>query len=219
MRFPRQRGSTSVMVRVFIPNSLSTVGAGCTGLTYASTNLSIGWIRELGASFTAYTGANIVSCSPGSWADPGSGKIGFCPVDATNYPGLYELQFHDGTAFGSQDLSQNVIINILELTTAALNIGPNAVMIALVPWNYQDGAAMGLTNLDTTVSHGALSGVIEGTLTLQQVMMLLLAQAAGKSTGLGTGTVNARNQADSKNRIAATYDANGNITGVTLDLT
>ena len=91
MRFPRQRGSTSVVVRVFIPNSLSNTGAGCTGLTYASANLAVAYSRELQNGFTQITGANLVSCTPGSWANPGTGKLGFIAVDATNFPGLYEI--------------------------------------------------------------------------------------------------------------------------------
>ena len=77
MRFPRQRGSTSVMIRVFIPHSLSTVGAGCTGLTYASTNLAIAYSRELQNGFTQITGANLVAiATPGAWVSPGTGKLG-----------------------------------------------------------------------------------------------------------------------------------------------
>lgn len=156
MRFPRQRGSTQNSVRVFIPDNTASNGAGLTGLTSASTNLTVAWVRQLGALVT-YTGANIVSCTPGSWADPGSGKIGFVVVDGTSMPGLYELQFTDaGTAaFGAQDASDNIIINIYEVTTAVLKIGPNMVLIPLVPWNYQDGVRMGLTALPNASPSGS----------------------------------------------------------------
>jgi hypothetical protein len=59
--------------------------------------------------------------------------------------------------------------------------------------------------------------VVEGSLTLRQVARLLLAALAGKSGGGGTTTVNFRDNADSKNRITATVDSNGNRTAVTLD--
>ena len=223
MRFPRQRGSTSVMIRVFIPHSLSTVGAGCTGLTYASTNLAVAYSRELQNGFTQITGANLVAiATPGAWVNPGTGKLGFAPVDATNYPGLYEIQFPDNAAaFGAGDLSQNIIINIIELTTTVLNIGPNGVMIPLVPWNYQDGAAMGLTNLDVAVSSRAtvatiLAGNVEDSVTVAHAMQAILAACAGKSDGGGSATIHFRNQADSKNRITATVDSNGDRTAITL---
>jgi hypothetical protein len=155
MRFPRKRGSTSVMVRVYIPGSLSNTGAGCTGLTSASANLAIAFSREKQEGFTQISGANIVTIAHiGTWVDPGTGKLGFKAVDATNFPGLYEIHFpNDAAAFAvGNGTDQNVIINILELTTSLLGIGPNAVLIPLVPWDYQDGASMGLTNLDAAVS-------------------------------------------------------------------
>jgi len=59
--------------------------------------------------------------------------------------------------------------------------------------------------------------VIEGTLTFRKLMKILLAFAAGKSTGGGTATITFRDNADTKARITATADANGNRTAVTLD--
>ncbi|MFA6054041.1 MAG: hypothetical protein WC769_01575 [Thermodesulfovibrionales bacterium] len=159
MRFPRKRGSTSVIVRVFIPDNTSTTGAGLTGLTYQSTNLAISYSRELQNGCTQITGVNILDITTiGTWLDPTAGKVRFKAVDATNAPGLYELQFADAAAFGTGDLSQNVIINVLELTTIALKIGPNMVMIPLVPWDYQDGIRMGLTGLANAVP-GAENGL------------------------------------------------------------
>ena len=145
------------MVRVFIPNSASVTGGGLTGLTGSSTNIRISFVREIGAVVSYSTSTNILTiATPGTWADPGAGKIRLGAVDATAFPGLYEMQFEDSaTAFGTVDASQSVTINIWENSTTALNIGPNMVLIPLVPWDYQDGAGMGLTRLDTTVSSRA----------------------------------------------------------------
>lgn len=150
MRFPRQRGSTSVMITIFIPDNSRTDGGGLTGLTNASTNLRIAYRRELDATFTTYSGANIEQQTTiGTYQAPStSSKIRFKEIDSTNAPGEYELHFHDSaTAFGAGDTSQSVVVNILETSTAVLHIGPNAVLIPLVPWNYQDGVRMGLTAL------------------------------------------------------------------------
>lgn len=158
MRFPRQRPSTSVMIRVFIPDNSVTTGAGLTGLTSASTNLTIAFIRELDGSATTYTGANIeAQTTIGTYEAPtSSSKVRFKAVAATAMPGLYELQFHDSaTAFGAGDTSQNIIINVYEATTTALKIGPNACLIPLVPWNYQDGVRMGLTALPNAAAEAA----------------------------------------------------------------
>ena len=58
---------------------------------------------------------------------------------------------------------------------------------------------------------------MEGAVTAREQMNIQTAFAAGKSNGGGTATINFRDQADSKNRIAATVDANGNRTAIAVD--
>lgn len=61
---------------------------------------------------------------------------------------------------------------------------------------------------------------IEVGLTLRQAQRVQAAAAAGELSGAATTTVTIRNaQADSKDRIVATVDADGNRTAVTLDVT
>lgn len=63
--------------------------------------------------------------------------------------------------------------------------------------------------------------VVEGVLTARQLVRGFFAALLGKSSGHVTGgpsTPKYRDSADSKNRIDATTDADGNRTGVTLDL-
>ncbi len=161
MIYPRKRGATSVMIRVFIPNNSVTTGAGLTGLTNVSTNLTIAYIRELDSASTSYTGANIeAQTTIGTFQAPStSAKIRFKVVDATNFPGVYELQFHDSaTAFGTGDTSQHISINIYEASTSALLIGPNMIQIPLVPWDPTDSVRMGLTALPNAAA-GASGGV------------------------------------------------------------
>ena len=62
-----------------------------------------------------------------------------------------------------------------------------------------------------------LDDAVEGSLTLRQILRILLAGVAGESTGGGGSTINFRDVADTKNRISATVDANRNRTAVTLD--
>jgi len=59
--------------------------------------------------------------------------------------------------------------------------------------------------------------IIEGALTLRHVLKIALSALAGKSTGGGTSTIRFRDNADSKARITATVDANGNRTSITID--
>lgn len=61
--------------------------------------------------------------------------------------------------------------------------------------------------------------VAESTYTARQLLRAFLAALANRTTGGGTGTCNFRDAGNTKNRIVATVDANGNRTGVTLDLT
>jgi hypothetical protein len=62
-----------------------------------------------------------------------------------------------------------------------------------------------------------LDEVIEGATTFRQMLRLILSVLAGKSSGGGTVTLTFRDLADSKNRITATVDANGNRTTMVLD--
>lgn len=100
------------------------------------------------------------------------------------------------------------------------------VLAQVVPWDPQSATNMGLTNLDATVSSRSshtvadiLAGVIETGLTLAQALRGLLAEALGKIGGVGTNTVTARAAiTDAKVRVTATLDAQGNRTGVAVDL-
>jgi hypothetical protein len=59
--------------------------------------------------------------------------------------------------------------------------------------------------------------ILEGSITRDQAQRIILAAAANKSHGGGTATVGFQDVAGSKDRIAATLDANGNRVSVTLD--
>jgi len=67
------------------------------------------------------------------------------------------------------------------------------------------------------IATAVMASVIENSLDLTEVMRLVLAASAGKVNGAATTTVNIRDTADTKNRIQATVDADGNRTAVTLD--
>lgn len=90
--------STSNIIRLKIINT--STGNGYTGLTSGSANLRIAAIADNAASTTAYTqaGATIESITTlGTYAAPTATKVRFKEVDATNHPGIYELQFSNAT--------------------------------------------------------------------------------------------------------------------------
>ena len=62
-----------------------------------------------------------------------------------------------------------------------------------------------------------LDEVVEGTLTMRQILRIDLAVLAGIASGGGTNTSHHRDVADSKDRVLATVDIDGNRTAVTLD--
>ncbi len=78
-------------------------------------------------------------------------------------------------------------------------------------------AATGDIPSASSIASAVWSYVAEGALTAVQLYRIIVAALAGKSTGGGTTSVAFRDVADSKNRIAATVDADGNRTAITLD--
>lgn len=89
-------------------------------------------------------------------------------------------------------------------------------------------AAVGLAsaNLDTQLdalptaaetATAVMASNVEGTVTLTESMRLQNAVLLGKASGLSTTTAVYRDLADTKNRVSATVDADGNRSAVTLD--
>lgn len=80
----------------------------------------------------------------------------------------------------------------------------------------------GLPNVAATATvdfDDLLTTVVDGALTFQDVLKLVGAALAGKNTGAGTTSFVFRNPGDTKNRISATLDTNGNRVSLTYDLT
>ena len=63
------------------------------------------------------------------------------------------------------------------------------------------------------------ANAIETSYTLRQALRILLAADGGKLSGAATTTITIRNAVDTKDRIVATVDADGNRSAVTLDTT
>ena len=71
--------------------------------------------------------------------------------------------------------------------------------------------------LSAAAVDAVLDDTVEGSLTVRQILRILLAALAGESGGGGGTTITFRDLADTKARITATVDANRNRTAVTLD--
>lgn len=73
--------------------------------------------------------------------------------------------------------------------------------------------------LSTAGVDAILDDPVDGVVTLRESLRLANAANGGKTNGAPTASFNIRDLADTKNRIAATVDADGNRTAVTRDLT
>ena len=78
-------------------------------------------------------------------------------------------------------------------------------------------AAVGDIPSATTIAAAVLAAVVEGAVTVRIACRRLLAAVAGKADGGGTATQHFRDSDDTRIRITATTDANGNRTAVNFD--
>ena len=76
----------------------------------------------------------------------------------------------------------------------------------------------GNDDVTSQVTAALAAMVIEGAITVDQAMQVMLAFTAGETNGGGTTTINFRDQADSKNRIQMTVDSDGDRSATVLDL-
>jgi hypothetical protein len=98
MLLPFKRAQTSIILRVKVLNSSVSTGAGLTGLAYNSSGLVISTIADneaAPATYTAAGGAIETIATLGAYAAPATNKCRFKEVDATNHPGVYEIQLAD----------------------------------------------------------------------------------------------------------------------------
>ena len=98
MKLSFANGVVSVILRLKLLDPTSTTGAGKTGLAYNTSGLIISTIADNEATATAYTaaGSTIETITTlGTFAAPTATKCRFKEVDATNHPGLYEVQIAD----------------------------------------------------------------------------------------------------------------------------
>lgn len=142
--------SNNLIGRVFLRNSTSTAGAGLTGLTFSSSGLAISVMRELDATTTNYTvaGSTVQTITTlGTYAAPSASNIRFKEIDATNFPGWYELQFAQALS-GAGDTSRF----LSGMLFGATNLAPcpfELSLVALNPQSSQTGLDFSNVNLPT----------------------------------------------------------------------
>ena len=137
----------------------------------------------------------------------------------------------DGTS-GLVKIAQDVAAVLVDTGTNGVVLAADAITSAkiaddaIATEHIATGAITADSIADNAIDAGALKAdaidliwdeVLEGTLTARQIQRLALAVLAGITTGGGTTAPMFRDNADSKNRVAATVDTSGNRTAVTLD--
>ncbi len=169
MKLVHKNGATGVILRVKILDSTTATGAGKTGLTYQSTGLVISTIASNEAAPTAYSqaaGTVETIATLGTYAAPADTKCRFREIDATNHPGLYEIQLADArmAVSGARHLItsisgasgaaqcdaevQLVSLDLYDSTRAGLAALPNAAA----------ASAGGLPTVGTSANQIALDG-------------------------------------------------------------
>jgi hypothetical protein len=142
----------SNIIRVFLLDSTSTVGAGLAGLTYASSGLVISVIANNSPTATVYTvAANHIEdiTTLGTYQAPSTSCCRFKEVDATNHKGLYEIQLAD--AIFSPSNAVYLDINVYGATNLVQQ--PKRVMLNRVDW--QDSVREGLTALPNAAAEAS----------------------------------------------------------------
>jgi hypothetical protein len=106
-----------------------------------------------------------------------------------------------------------------ELATA-LAAADDAVLTAIgdLPTNAELAAALDPLPTAAEIADTVWDEVVDGSTTARQSMRLQNSAAAGKLSGAATTTVTIRDLADTKDRVTATVDEDGNRTAVTLDV-
>jgi len=101
-------------------------------------------------------------------------------------------------------------INLTENAFGTLYLGDcTTIQVGDIIVTYEAGVVLGAREYDPIVVEGALNRV--------EALRLILAALVGKTSGGGTTTITIRNPGDSKDRIIATVDTDGNRTNVVLD--
>lgn len=170
---------------------------------------------------------NTLVVNGGSATEVGGGlyKYVYSDDDADNYAGVFKTADTSVDAQHVPSLASIVLPRIdaaisSRLASSGYTAPDNSSITAIKAQTDNLPAAPAATgDIPTSgvIADAVLDEVFEGSTTLRQALRVLYAVLAGKSSGGGTATITFRDIADSKDRITATVDANGNRTAITLD--
>lgn len=221
-------GATGIIVRMKILSQATGYPSGLTGLTSASAGLIISTIADNEATATAYTqaGSTIQTITTlGTYAAPSASNCRFKEVDATNHPGVYEMQF--ANARYAVSASKYLLISIGGSTT---NLIQSDAIISLPVFDpYSSSNAVGVA-ASVTGAVGSVTGNVGGITgvtfpatvasptnitagTITTVTNLTNAPGAGDFTATMKTSLNAATPASVTGAVGSVTGAVGSVTG------
>lgn len=117
---------------------------------------------------------------------------------------------HEITIYGNIYHADN--IPIVKIPTGTYKITVN-LSTTTSPDKQESASSM----TEDTITAAIMNEIIEGTLSLKEVVKIIASVLAGKTSGGGTTTLTFRDILDTKDRVIATVDDNSNRTEIILD--
>lgn len=153
-------GATGIIVRMKILTQATAFPSGLTALTNTSAGLIISTIADNEATATAYTqaGGTIQTIATlGTYAAPSASNCRFQQVDATNHPGVYEMQFANARYAVSG--SKYLLISIAGSTTNLIQSDAIITLPVFDPYSVTNAVG---TATSVTGAVGSVSGNVVG---------------------------------------------------------
>lgn len=175
---------------------------------YATANLSAYalTLAEQGTASRYYVGPFPTAIAAGTYAVAAYERAGAGPAEGDTLAAAGNVEW-DGAA---------LVALSSRLPTSAYTAPDNATIAAIQADTDDLQSRLPSANQNADALLDRAAGV-ETSFTPRQALRLMLAALAGKLSGAATTTVTIRNVGDTKDRITATVDADGNRTALTLD--
>lgn len=187
-----------------------TTGTTC----YAQLRNAVGQIwNTSGSAFEAYNTANIADYDLAA-TEQGTASGLFAADMPAATAGFYNLVAKERAGGAPAEADRTIGVGEIYWTgTAVTPLTGDAFARLGAPV----GASISADIAGVPAATFDLASGIETSITLRQAIRLILAASAGKLSGAATTTIVIRNVGDSKDRITATVDADGNRNAVTVD--
>ena len=194
--------TTTITGRIDAATSTRLATAGYTVPPTAAANADAIWDETLSDHLTSGTTGNALN-GAGAAGDPWT----------TTLPGAY------GAGSAGKIVGDNINATISSRATqVSVDDIPTNAELATSQAAADDATLAAIAGISVPTVSDILAGVVEGSITLKGALRLAMSVLAARSTGGGTTTVSFRDQANTKDRVQATVDSNGNRSAVTLDV-